>query len=122
MRACKLPMIALIVVLVFLTICVSLSTNIWLSKWTDRAKIKTAENNTSSLWISQIHDMSVYSALGIAQGNKIYFDDLFSIFPHYLRFSDICYTADSKACCLHCWPTFTPDYPQWNTSCTCVFL
>lgn len=72
MRACKLPMVVLVVVLVFLTICVSLSTSIWLSKWTDRAKMKTAENNTSSLWISQIHDMSVYSALGIAQGFLIF--------------------------------------------------
>ncbi len=74
MRACKLLMIALILTLFCLTICTSLSTNIWLSKWTDKAKIKTEGNNTSSS-TNQIFNMNVYSAFGIAQGNQVCFED-----------------------------------------------
>lgn len=71
MRACKLSMIALISALFCLTICVSLSTNIWLSKWTDKAKMGTGDNQTSS-WTTQTKDMSIYSVLGIAQGFLIF--------------------------------------------------
>lgn len=71
MRACKLSMIALISALFCLTICVSLSTNIWLSKWTDKAKMGTGDNQTSS-WTTQTNDMSIYSVLGIAQGFLIF--------------------------------------------------
>jgi hypothetical protein len=86
MRACKLSMIGSIVVLFCLTICVSLSTNIWLSKWTDKAKMEKLRNNTSSS--NQIHDMNIYSALGIAQGNKVYLNDLFHpLFKVFLRLS-----------------------------------
>ncbi len=67
MRACKLSMISLIVVLFCLTVCASLSTNIWLSKWTDKAKMEKVKNNTSSS--NQIHYMNIYSVLGIIQGN-----------------------------------------------------
>ena len=72
MRACKLSMVALISALFCLTICVSLSTNIWLSKWTDKAKMETGENNTSSSWTTQTDDMSIYSMLGITQGFLIF--------------------------------------------------
>lgn len=74
-------MVALIVALVCLTVCVSLSTNIWLSKWIDKAKVKTAEKNasSSSSWIRPIHDMSVYSTLGIVQGSNLCSDDRFSL-------------------------------------------
>jgi ABC-type multidrug transport system fused ATPase/permease subunit len=73
MRACKLSVVALISALFCLTICVSLSTNIWLSKWTDKGKMGTGENTTSSSsWTTQTHDMSIYSVLGIAQGFLIF--------------------------------------------------
>jgi hypothetical protein len=62
MRACKLSTIALVALLFCLTICAALSANIWLSKWTDKAK----GNNT--LRMDQIHDMNIYSALGLTQG------------------------------------------------------
>jgi hypothetical protein len=77
MRACKLSMVALIVVFFCLTICASLSASIWLSKWTDKAKGKAVGNNTSVSSSNQIHDMNIYSALGIIQGNKVCFDDFF---------------------------------------------
>jgi len=81
MRAGKLSMVALIIVFFCLTICASLSANIWLSKWTDKAKGKALGNNTSASSSSsnQIHDMSIYSALGITQGNKVCFDDFFNL-------------------------------------------
>ncbi len=62
MRACKLSTIALVAFLFCLTICAAMSTNIWLSKWTDQAK----GNNTSSR--HQIQDMNIYCALGLTQG------------------------------------------------------
>jgi hypothetical protein len=74
MRACKLLMIGLVFTLFCLTICTSLSTNIWLSKWTDKSKMKIEGNNTSSS-TSQIFNMNVYSAFGIAQGNQVCLDD-----------------------------------------------
>jgi hypothetical protein len=80
MHAYKLSMGALIVVFFCLTICASLSASIWLSKWTDKAKGKTLGNNTSapsSSSSNQIHDMNIYSALGITQGNKVCFYDFF---------------------------------------------
>jgi len=70
MRACKLSMVALVITLFCLTICASLSTNIWLSKWTDKRKGNIVKNSTSSS-SSQIHDMNIYSALGIAQGKNV---------------------------------------------------
>jgi hypothetical protein len=90
MRACKLSMVTLLIISFCLTICAALSSNIWLSKWTDRAKVKAVANDTSS-WNSQIHDMNIYSALGIAQGNRVclnkLFYSLFSIFEVSLRLS-----------------------------------
>jgi len=53
----------LIIVLFILTISISLCTSIWLSVWTDRVKMKTAQSNP-------IVEMSIYSALGIGQGKK----------------------------------------------------
>jgi len=84
-------MVALIVVFFCLTLCASLSTNIWLSKWTDKAKVKEEGNNTSSSSSSgsQIFNMNIYSALGIAQGNQVCLGNFlyssFSIFEGFLR-------------------------------------
>ncbi len=69
-------MIALIAILFCLTISASLSTNIWLSKWTDKSKRITVENSTSSL-TNQIFNMNIYAAFGIAQGKKVCLDYLF---------------------------------------------
>jgi hypothetical protein len=87
MRACKLSMIALIMGLFCLTICASVSTNIWLSKWTDRTKMEKMGNKTSSS--NQIHNLNIYSALGIIQGTKacVCIDDSFHSFFQFLRFS-----------------------------------
>ncbi len=63
------------IILFCLTVSASLSANIWLSKWTDTANGTKVKNNTSSN--HQIHNMIIYSALGIAQGNKMRFVDLF---------------------------------------------
>jgi hypothetical protein len=92
MRACKLLMIALIVSLFCLTICISLSTNIWLSKWTDKSKMKTEGNNTSST--SQIFNMNVYSALGITQGNQGCVDDFCHSSSKFLRYSYVYYAVE----------------------------
>jgi hypothetical protein len=75
MRACKLSATIFVIILFCLTICASFSTNIWLSKWADTSNGTTLKNSTSSN--HQIHDMIIYSALGIAQGNKMRFVDLF---------------------------------------------
>jgi hypothetical protein len=53
-----------------LTALASLSTNIWLSKWTDRSKKETISANETSSSISKIHGLTVYSILGCSQGNK----------------------------------------------------
>lgn len=60
------------VVMCFFTISAltSLSTNIWLSKWTDQAKKSTITMNGTSVPINQMHGLSIYSALGICQGKK----------------------------------------------------
>jgi hypothetical protein len=84
MRACKLLMVALVVTLFCLTILTSLSTNIWLSKWTDKAKMKTEVNNTSSS-TNQIFNMNVYSAFGIAQGNQGCLDYFCHSSSHFLK-------------------------------------
>ncbi|CAF1159240.1 unnamed protein product, partial [Adineta steineri] len=61
-HACKLTMVMLITLFFCLTACASLSANIWLSQWTDKAK---ANNNTSSN--NRIRDMNIYSTLGLIQ-------------------------------------------------------
>ena len=61
-------MITLIIIFFILTLCASLSTNIWLSKWTDKVNKEILLNNTSS-WSSQIHSMNIYAILGIIFGN-----------------------------------------------------
>ncbi|CAF3899223.1 unnamed protein product [Adineta steineri] len=63
-RACKLPMIILITIFFCLTTFTTLCTNIWLSKWTD----KSTRNDTSSILNNRIHDLTIYSILGLAQG------------------------------------------------------
>ena len=54
--------------LFLLTVCAALSTNIWLSKWTDESKGKPEGNSTA--WARQMRDMTIYSALGFSQGNR----------------------------------------------------
>jgi hypothetical protein len=85
-------MVALIVVFFCLALCASLSANIWLSRWTDKAKVKEEGNNTSSSSSSsgsQIFNMNIYSALGITQGNQVCLGNFlyssFSIFEVFLR-------------------------------------
>jgi len=64
-------MIAIIFCLFFLTTLASLSTNLWLSKWTDRSKKEDplSTNGTSSS-ISKIKGLTIYSILGCSQGKK----------------------------------------------------
>ncbi|CAF3495114.1 unnamed protein product, partial [Rotaria sp. Silwood1] len=66
-RSCKLIMITLISLFFSLTIFATLSTNIWLSKWTDEVKVINITNTKSSR-TSQIYYMNIYSILGIIQG------------------------------------------------------
>jgi hypothetical protein len=68
MRACRLSMVTLIILFFCLTTFASLSANIWLSKWTDQAKIQVVRNYTSSISSSQIRNLNIYAVLGIAQG------------------------------------------------------
>jgi len=53
-----------------LTTLASLSTNIWLAKWTDRTKNETLSSNKTSSSITKIHGITIYSILGCCQGNK----------------------------------------------------
>ncbi|CAF1436131.1 unnamed protein product [Rotaria sordida] len=64
-RACKSSMITLLTIFFCLTTFVTLCTNIWLSKWTDKS---TKNDTSSSLSNSRIRDMNIYSALGLTQG------------------------------------------------------
>ena len=66
MYASKLSMILCIALFFCLTTSFSLGTNIWLSKWTDQAKVNGTGNHTSSN--AQIQNMIIYAALGITQG------------------------------------------------------
>ncbi|CAF2155180.1 unnamed protein product [Rotaria magnacalcarata] len=86
-RSCKLFMVGLIMIFFGLTICASLRTNIWLSKWTDTVKSKTLTNNTSSR-SNQIYYMNIYSILGLIQGNKKkdIFNDLVTFVKVHLGF------------------------------------
>jgi len=68
LRACKLSMVALIILLFCLTTSASLSANIWLSKWTDTTKSDISKNNTASSSKNQIHNMNIYSILAMIQG------------------------------------------------------
>ncbi len=71
-RACTIPMVLIIFVLFSLTTLASLSTNIWLSRWTDHSKKETISINqtSSSSSIDRIHGLTVYSILGCCQGNQ----------------------------------------------------
>ncbi|CAF1083600.1 unnamed protein product [Rotaria sordida] len=68
-HACTMPMVLLIFILFSLTTLTSLSTNIWLSRWTDRSKNETISTNdtSSSSSMSKIHGLTVYSILGFCQ-------------------------------------------------------
>ncbi|CAF3925067.1 unnamed protein product [Rotaria sp. Silwood2] len=66
-RACTIPMVSFIFVLFLLTTISSLSTNVWLSRWTDRSKNVTISTNERSSSISKIHGLTVYSILGFCQ-------------------------------------------------------
>ncbi|CAF3640789.1 unnamed protein product [Rotaria sordida] len=73
-HACTMPMVLLIFILFSLTTLTSLSTNIWLSRWTDRSKNETiSTNDTSSSSMSKIHGLTVYSILGFCQGTYMMF-------------------------------------------------
>ena len=62
-------MICVICVLFCCVAVAALSTNIWLSKWTDQAKQDA--NNTANSSANKIRGLAIYSALGCGQG-KIY--------------------------------------------------
>ncbi|CAF0750239.1 unnamed protein product [Rotaria sp. Silwood1] len=66
-RACTIPMVLIICVLFSLTTLSSLSTNVWLSRWTDRSKNETVSTHDRSSSISKIHGITVYSILGLCQ-------------------------------------------------------
>ncbi|CAM4943622.1 unnamed protein product [Rotaria socialis] len=82
-RSCKLFMVGLVMIFFGLTICASLSTNIWLSKWTDTVKSKTLTNNTSSR-SNQIYYMNIYSILGLIQGFLSFTMQLIQKFASYI--------------------------------------
>jgi hypothetical protein len=66
-------MVLIIVFLFCLTALSSLSTNIWLSKWTDRSKKETLSTNqtlSSSSSMDKVYGLTIYSILGLCQGNK----------------------------------------------------
>lgn len=69
-RACKIAAVAFVGLLFALTVCAALSANIWLSKWTDEGKGKSGGNHTAAA--RQMRDMTIYSALGFAQGNSMF--------------------------------------------------
>ncbi|CAF3642109.1 unnamed protein product [Adineta steineri] len=88
-RASKLLLIIFIFVFFCLTVCASLSSNIWLSKWTDQVKQKNTtinnNNNTSSTsFNNQIHNMIIYSTLGITQGFLAFAIQLIQKFSAYI--------------------------------------
>ena len=86
MRACKMSLIALIILFFCLTTIASLSASIWLSKWADKAKSQIRSNNTVSSANNQIRDMNIYSVLGIVQGSEMHLDDLLQLSFHFLGF------------------------------------
>jgi hypothetical protein len=63
-------MVSLVFLLFILTALASLSTNIWLSKWTDRSKKETLSSNHTSTSMSKIHGLTIYTILGCSHGNK----------------------------------------------------
>jgi hypothetical protein len=65
-------MVFVVFFLFSLTTLASLSTNIWLSRWTDHAKKETLSINetSSSSSIDKIRGLTIYSILGCCQGNK----------------------------------------------------
>ncbi|CAF3803663.1 unnamed protein product [Adineta steineri] len=79
-RACTISMIIIVCVLFSLTTLASLSTNIWLSRWTDQSK---KEANHTSPSMSKIHGITIYSLLGLSQGFIAFFMQLFIYFAAY---------------------------------------
>ena len=75
-------MLGLIFLFFCLTVCASLSANIWLSKWTDSANIT-----------SGIYYMNIYSALGITQGRTNLPYVRFSLVTLSDRFTDLCHAV-----------------------------
>jgi hypothetical protein len=63
-------MVIIVVFCFCLTTLASLSTNIWLSKWTDQSKKETMSINETSSSIYKVHGLAIYSILGLCQGNK----------------------------------------------------
>jgi hypothetical protein len=57
-------MVILIFILFGLTTLSYMSTNIWLSKWTDNAKSEAARNDSTG----RVRGLAIYSGLGVLQG------------------------------------------------------
>ncbi|CAF0998002.1 unnamed protein product [Rotaria magnacalcarata] len=72
-RACTIPMVLFIFCLFSLTALSSLSTNVWLSRWTDRSKNESISANVTSGSISKLRGIAIYSILGLCQGTYIMF-------------------------------------------------
>ncbi|CAF4606534.1 unnamed protein product [Rotaria socialis] len=66
-RACTVPMVLFIFCLFSLTALLSLSTNVWLSRWTDRSKNESMSANVTSGSISKLRGIAIYSILGLCQ-------------------------------------------------------
>ncbi|CAF0918354.1 unnamed protein product [Adineta ricciae] len=81
-RACTIPMICLICLLFCCLAGAALSTNIWLSKWTDQAKQDA--NNTAASSRNKIHGLAIYSALGCSQGFVSFLLQLFIYLAAYI--------------------------------------
>lgn len=67
-RACTYAMVGFIFLCFCLNMLMALSTNIWLSKWTDDSKKEAMNNNTNSASRSRVHGLVIYSILGVGQG------------------------------------------------------
>jgi len=77
LRACTIPMIVTTVCLFSLTALSALSTNVWLSRWTDQSKKGTISMNQTSSSIDRMHGLTVYSILGCCQGTHM--NSMFSV-------------------------------------------
>jgi len=80
-------MVAAVIFFFSLTSLASLSTNIWLAKWTDQTKKETiSTNETSSSSIDKVHGLAIYSILGCCQGKE--FEKMNFFFLKKNNFSD----------------------------------
>ncbi|CAF1923142.1 unnamed protein product [Rotaria magnacalcarata] len=82
-RACTIPMVLFIFCLFSLTALSSLSTNVWLSRWTDRSKNESISANVTSGSISKLRGIAIYSILGLCQGLAAFTMQFFVYFAAY---------------------------------------